>query len=782
MAINTAVYGAESEWINYDNKNVIYFANFGERSTEKESVTESSLATANENGKLLVNTYDNSTTAVIVEGDFWGKYFTYFNNDFSQIVYNTPENANRLSFFGYQNPSIQYWNPLYDNSQNSYGWLGVDNVSELDSVYPDYYKNPDDYAMPVVKYNNKKIRWLITVTSSPADSLLDVTTQPLSDYLNYKFDSENLISRISFVPFVYDEINEEWRTMSKYVYGDYYNFIFGLTDNYRNINFYNSSGEVTAEKNVCAFFENSNNSSTISYDYSDGYYYYSASDVYSVDIFRAGRINIYYNEYTNALIGKIDEFSPLENEYTTTGNFTYKIDTDNNYLCFYYDTTTTTKEEFAEFCRKQCAFLGGFFSEIFSSYDENSIDKVPDDSEYLYLGTIEENGITRGNYTKGAGNLTNPSYNDDVISNIEKVFPEKITENDSGDLTSNTALFNFSGGVSFYELNMNEFNSFFDFINVGYRPADNNIFITDFKGKNPIDYITNVLIYPFDIPNSILPIDFVKTPLSIGGISVVKPPTTENVTAYPVTNQQFKMTFGALEIKRKFNDFRDYEPFTRAEIQLPFIGSYEIDLKKFYGTTLKVEYIVDVATGACTACIFRNDLLIDTRDGECGYTIALSGIAQGDYQNTIQRNTFNKKMSAYSLAGSAVNITANTATGNLSGTANSVLGGLGNIENFLQRDYELKHTAPKPNIISTADSLNSFYMDMRARLIFYHARDLQFNKNAYASTIGFACAKSGKIGDFTGYTVCSAVKLDNINCTATEKAILNNILTSGFYN
>lgn len=441
------------------------------------------------------------------------------------------------------------------------------------------------------------------------------------------------------------------------------------------------------------------------------------------------------------------------------------------YRCIDLTDNYWIKNDFYEFCKKQTAYFGMFFVTSVNNINLSLVDTN------TFLGIMDKNGITHGEYSSGYDNVKQFNFDIDLID-TEKKIPE-TEEKDSGDLTTNLNTYNLTSGQRYYAMVESNFNDVIKFINLGYRPTLEELSI-DFKGKNPVDYIVNALIYPFDIPYS-----YELYNVTLGGINVLKSPYDENsevVKAQYLTNSTQLFDFGTIAITPKYNDFRDYEPFTRCELQLPFCNTYVIDLKKFMGKNLTVKYSIDFPTGSCSAYIFLNDLVVDIVNGQIGYSIPLNGLAQGEYQNQIINSKFRLDQTLINTFSNFTNTATNIISGNVTGTINSIGNNLTDISRGEQITYNLKHTAPNISSISTASPLCSFSQDYRARLVFYRSKNPNFDKTIYGSTVGYACLKFGKLSSFSGFLVISNIKLDNINCTDTEKNMLKNLLTSGVYN
>ena len=81
-------------------------------------------------------------------------------------------------------------------------------------------------------------------------------------------------------------------------------------------------------------------------------------------------------------------------------------------------------------------------------------------------------------------------------------------------------------------------------------------------------------------------------------------PHNSGVSAYPVTNQYKTVDLGTLEIKPYWDSYLDYNPYTKIQIYLPYVGTQDIDADIVMGKTIGVRYTFDVITGACVAFLY----------------------------------------------------------------------------------------------------------------------------------------------------------------------------------
>lgn len=440
-------------------------------------------------------------------------------------------------------------------------------------------------------------------------------------------------------------------------------------------------------------------------------------------------------------------------------------------------------DAFREYVRKSVAFFGCYFSECLypdATKDWNSSD--------CFIGTIDDSGITHGNYTNGTDNDNQRQKTwGDEWSDKTPYKPNKPTptdENDKGDLNTHLNSGYYATSAKYYATTEQQITKLIDFINT-YAPTDAEL-TADFKGVNPSDYITNVLFYPFDVMYS-----GAASPIYLSVL---------NTTATGLKfNPSFGVTvadFGGISIDRYFNDFRDFAPYTKLSLNIPFASTVELDIGEYYGHTLNIKAVIDFTTGDMLFLIMRDALVTKTVSCNCAIQLPLSALAMGTYQQTL--NTLQSNANINSMQSDANDIMTITNTGvSMAGaamsTGASVL--LNNPLNTLvsgatQRDilaeqagqinYAIKHTTPSPMTISGGTPCNLAMLEYIPRYTITRCKSLNIiDYNTYGYTVGFATAQQGRVSDFSGFIVCSDIEFDNISATAQEQEIIKNMLRGG---
>lgn len=89
------------------------------------------------------------------------------------------------------------------------------------------------------------------------------------------------------------------------------------------------------------------------------------------------------------------------------------------------------------------------------------------------------------------------------------------------------------------------------------------------------------------------------------------------------------LSFGSFTPTRKYNDFRDYAPFTIIKLYLPFVGYITLDNAEVYDKTLRVNYFVDFTTGVATVFVdIFEERTIYTTTTQIGINVSTSNINQ----------------------------------------------------------------------------------------------------------------------------------------------------------
>lgn len=401
---------------------------------------------------------------------------------------------------------------------------------------------------------------------------------------------------------------------------------------------------------------------------------------------------------------------------------------------------------------KMCANTG-----CYCALSENAAlrDDLNTPSDDIIIGKMNEEGSISDTVLQGKNikdktqqdKWNDPSDTGNGFNGIENTDPNNYT--DKIDLNkptlSNVNVFNRS-----FAVNANTVKNLADFLwNADETKFQEIVKGLALMGENPMNGIIDLRLFPFNVAlkNSATqaePIIIGRTNTGINGIKL-----TENVNSL--------IDLGECTFFTKFKNFLDYEPYTTAQLYIPYIGVVPVSTAEFMGHRILVKMIVDYTTGAGTAIVFKDDIPFIYRNGVVGISIPMTGNDSASYASTVIGN----------VIGGAVGGVSSIASGNVGGmvsSAEKLYSGFATGTNYQEA------SASSPSVATWQPQHCYFIID----------RPILNVPDNYGRTIGFACEKTGKLSDFKGFTVVSNPEI-SFKCTDTEKTMLSQLLSSGVF-
>lgn len=139
--------------------------------------------------------------------------------------------------------------------------------------------------------------------------------------------------------------------------------------------------------------------------------------------------------------------------------------------------------------------------------------------------------------------------------------------------------------------------------------------------ENPIDAVISLSIVPV-IPDR----ESTKSAVSVMFINT-------GVSMRRVTNQFKRVDCGTVFVEEKYGSVLDYNPYTKVQLYLPFIGTVPLNTDEVMNKTLSVIYHVDVVTGVCCAEISADSKLLYQFSGHCSVSQPLNSADFSSYLN-----------------------------------------------------------------------------------------------------------------------------------------------------
>lgn len=227
------------------------------------------------------------------------------------------------------------------------------------------------------------------------------------------------------------------------------------------------------------------------------------------------------------------------------------------------------------------------------------------------------------------------------------------------------------------------------------------------------------------------------------------------VSSRTVSAQYTTIDCGSVSVNEVFGSVFDYEPYTRINLFLPFIGVVPLSTADVMRSTIKVKYTVDVLTGACLA-----DVIV-TRDGGGGSLYQYGGnasvtlpVSSGSYMGIVS-----------SLASIAGGVAATVASG---GAAAPML--LGSVGGIMNAHTTVEHSGGFGGNVGAMGGKKPYLIISRPQTAL--AGNYQDYEGVPANT-------TVTIGNCTGYTQFQQVHLEGIMATGGELQQIENLLKSG---
>ena len=270
---------------------------------------------------------------------------------------------------------------------------------------------------------------------------------------------------------------------------------------------------------------------------------------------------------------------------------------------------------------------------------------------------------------------------------------------------------------------------------------------------DPMDVIIGLTQMPITVPT--------------GASSSVKAGFIDTGITMPRVSQQYiDMNMGSISYGSYWGNALDFDPYTKVQIYLPFIGFRTLNTNDVINTTINLKYRFDVLTGACTAWIKCGNFIRYEFSGQCGASIP---VTSQNYNNVI--NT-------------AINIVSTVGTGVIGGIATGGLGtmasmatvnGISNVASGVASGG-MKPTIQRSGGMGGASSL----MGIRTPYLVFQRPKTSLPTN-YNSVYGYACNKFLKLSNCKGFTQVEHMHLQVVGATDDEMKEIENILHKGVF-
>ncbi len=231
-----------------------------------------------------------------------------------------------------------------------------------------------------------------------------------------------------------------------------------------------------------------------------------------------------------------------------------------------------------------------------------------------------------------------------------------------------------------------------------------------------------------------------------------------------IPNQFMQFDCGTIEIPREYHDFRDYEPYTRLSLFLPFVGDVSISTNDcIIPHKIHVIYNIDFLSGvACAEVLVDEDVRYAYQAAMC----AAIPVTSSDASRLLA-----------SLIGAAVGTVGGGIMGGIVGgtagsrmIARSLIGGVSEAALSPINGIQTQRTGS----ISANTGLLG---EMKPYVLV--TRPISVVADQYKSLLGQPYQLDGTLGSQTGFVKVREVHLDGITATEAEKEEIEHLLKEG---
>lgn len=202
-----------------------------------------------------------------------------------------------------------------------------------------------------------------------------------------------------------------------------------------------------------------------------------------------------------------------------------------------------------------------------------------------------------------------------------------------------------------------------------------------------------------------------------------------------------RIVLGSVSIPHRYNDFRDYAPYTKIEVCAPFVGWLQLPSHAM-GHDIRLEMTYDIISGSCKVyCILDNNTIITEVCGNIAMDIPFTAEAVGVKSAQLIN-------AGLGVAGSALSLGTGLISGNIVGSASGIIGMANSITQTI-----CSNNANYTEVRGNTGDANNFYGVKQCYLkITYPVSHVPDN---YGKTVGYLYNKNATLTEGMGFTKTS---------------------------
>ena len=269
--------------------------------------------------------------------------------------------------------------------------------------------------------------------------------------------------------------------------------------------------------------------------------------------------------------------------------------------------------------------------------------------------------------------------------------------------------------------------------------------------NEPSEFVVGCQYYPFDLAlHDGASLEQVA-PIVVGNVSA--PLSTTGREIFPFYNRALGEY--SITVEPYYGNFLDFDPYTRYELYLPYIGYKAVNATTILNGTLTIKYFTDLSEGRVLAQIWINTTMLESYEGQLGISIPMS--ASDGRERAIK---------AISTVGS---VAASAVTGGAASAATAAIGAVTQIA-----------AASAANIDKGGAIMGDVATFNPQDIYLIITRPVAAVSRNYSAVKGYKATYGGLVSEFTGFLQCRDVK-GGTGATDEENQQIIELLKGGVY-
>ena len=281
-------------------------------------------------------------------------------------------------------------------------------------------------------------------------------------------------------------------------------------------------------------------------------------------------------------------------------------------------------------------------------------------------------------------------------------------------------------------------------------------------GSNQINALQGVTYYPFDL-------DDVAT-ISSGSDIYIGAYKVTSTTGDAIQKNDKLINMGSVPFPAPYGarDFRNYEPFCKLYVMLPYAGTHELQISKYIGKNVGLKMAVDLATGCGTYFLYAGNTIMDSFDCVIGTHRPITAVDHAQHVSASE----NAIMQTVGAVGSALT----------AGVSMSLAGVAGGAAQAVTKGYQAMNIINDPPMTCRGSFTSGVGLfDVKSPYFIFAQLKPQTPANLQ-SVMGRPSSAGGLVSSFSGYlSTCAFTLADGFTGTQEEAEEIYRLMSGGIY-